>query len=60
MVSEYIEAFHTCYPHKSIEVKPKKVKGEIMFRVIIDKEPGDILLTPDDMKFATRLFKRGK
>lgn len=61
MYDAYIQAFHRCYPHKSVSIAPKRQRnGEVMHRVIIDGEGGDILLTADDLKFATRMFNRGK
>lgn len=60
MIREYKEAFQRCYPDKSVEVRPKKVKGEIRFRVVVDKDPGDLLLTKDDIMYATKQFNRGK
>lgn len=61
MVEEYIQAFLSCYPHKHIEVHPKTMKDRsIRYRVMIDRDGGDILLSEDDMRFATRLLRRGK
>lgn len=60
MIAEYKEAFGRCYPHHHIEVKPKKVRDEVRFRVIINGEAGDLLLSADDLKGATRLFNQGR
>lgn len=60
MLDDYKQAFLACYPHKTIEILPKKVRGEIRYRVFIDKDGGDTLLSGDDIKFATRMFRRGK
>lgn len=60
MIPEYKEAFSRCYPHHHIEVKPKKVRDELRFRVIINGEAGDLLLSAEDMKGATRLFNQGR
>lgn len=60
MIDDYKAAFNRCYPHHHVAVKPKKVRGEIRYRVIINGEAGDLLLSADDMKGATRLFNRGR
>lgn len=64
VVAHYIDAFQGCYPHKTIEVKPKRVRTgnavEIKFAVLIDNDAGSILLSEGDLRSATRLFKRGK
>lgn len=61
MIAEYKAAFNRCYPDKTVDLKPKKMRnGEIRFRVIVDKDPGDMLLTQDDLKYATQLFERGR
>jgi hypothetical protein len=61
MIAEYIEGFQRCYPGKQVELKPKKTReGDIRFRVLINREPGDILLSEGDVKSATRLFNRGR
>jgi hypothetical protein len=61
MIAEYIEAFQRCYPGRSVELKPKldNRTREMRWRVIIDKDPGDILLTEAEVKSATRDFNRG-
>jgi hypothetical protein len=57
----YIQAFLSCYPHKTIEVIPVTQRDHsIKFRVVIDHQRGDILLSQDDIEFATRMFSRGK
>lgn len=56
----YIQAFLSCYPHKSIEVIPVRSRDGIKYRVVIDHNRGDILLSEDDLAFATRMFKLGK
>ena len=60
MIADYIEAFQSIYPGHTVEVKPKKVRGEIRFQVIVDGDRGDITLSESDVKEATRAFKRGK
>lgn len=61
MIAAYMAAFLSCYPHKSIDVREKRMKdGSVMHRVLINGEGGDILLSEDDLRYATRLFKRGK
>lgn len=60
MYEAYKQAFLACYPHKTIDIVPKKVRGEVRHRVFIDKDGGDTLLSDDDIKFATRMFRRGK
>ena len=60
MIAEYKEAFVRCYPHHHVEVKPKKVRDEIRYRVIVNGEAGDLLLSSDDLKHATKLFNRGR
>lgn len=59
--AEYIAAFGRCYPHKTIELKAKKMgPGDWRTRVIIDGDPGDVILTDDDMREAIRMFNRGR
>jgi hypothetical protein len=62
MIAEYIEAFQRCYPGRSVELKPKRDNRtrEIRWRVIIDKDGGDRLLSDDEVKQATRDFNRGR
>lgn len=60
LIEAYIHAFNGCYPQKKCVVKPKRVRGEILFRVVIDEESSDRLLNEQDMREATRLFNRGK
>jgi hypothetical protein len=61
MIQEYKDAFNACYPHKSVDVVPVKQRDRsIKYRVVIDHDRGDILLSEDDMQFATRMFKRGR
>lgn len=59
--AEYIAAFQRCYPHKSIILIPRKVgPGEWRTRVVIDREAGDLMLTDDDLRDATKMFNRGR
>ncbi len=60
MIQEYKEAFLRCYPHKTVEVKPRKVRGELRFSVVINGDRGDLLLTEEQVGEATRAFNRGK
>jgi hypothetical protein len=60
LVAEYIESFGRCYPHKKVEIKGKMKNGELLYRIIIDKDPGDILLNGEDMRVAIRGFNRGR
>jgi hypothetical protein len=63
MIAEYIAAFNRCYPHKTVEIKPiqgKKPNDPLKYSVIIDQQRGDILLSEDDLRYATRLFNAGK
>lgn len=60
IAESYVEAFQRCYPQKNVQVVPRHVSAwEIRYRVYVDGEPGDSLLTEDDLRFATALFNRG-
>jgi hypothetical protein len=59
VIPEYIEAFNRCYPQKKCEIKPKRVRGQVEFRVIIDGDDGGVTLSNDDLREATRMFNRG-
>lgn len=59
MIQEYIEAFGRHYPQKRCEIKPKRIRGELRYRVFIDGDAGDITLSEADMREATRMFNRG-
>lgn len=63
MLQQYIEAFNRCYPHKTVDVVPVRSKkhGEPpKYAAIINNNRGDILLSEDDIRSATRMFNRGK
>ena len=59
-ITAYKQAFLSCYPQKTIDVKPRRVRGALMYRVIIDSDPGDTMLSEEDMRGATRMFMRGR
>lgn len=60
MIHAYIEGFKRHYPHHEVKVKPVRDKRypEPRYRVFINGEGGDITLSADDMRFATRMFNR--
>jgi hypothetical protein len=61
LISEYKQAFSRCYPHLHVAVRLKRVgPGDFKHRVIIQGDPGDILLTDEDLRSAIRLFMRGR
>lgn len=59
MIAEYVEGFNRHYPQKTCKLKPKRVRGEVRFQVIIDGDAGDITLSETDVREATRAFNRG-
>jgi hypothetical protein len=59
MIAEYMEGFQRCYPGKTVELRPVKVRREIRYRVIINGEGGDRLLSADEVKSSTRDFNKG-
>lgn len=60
-ITEYKESFKSAYPHHEVRVKPKKQRdGTVKYAVIINQEAGDITLSESDMRYATRLFNRGR
>lgn len=60
MIQEYIDAFTSCYPQKRCEVKQAfNREGKFIgFRVGIDGDFGNLVLTAEDLRDATRAFKR--
>ncbi len=60
VIQAYIQAFGRCYPHHSLKVKPKKMRGELKFAVVINEDRGDLLLSEEDLRSSTRDFNRGK
>lgn len=64
MIDSYINAFQRCYPHHHVQVKPvnKKIDGKptILFRVIVNNDPGDRLFEGRELVDATKLFNRGR
>lgn len=61
VIQEYISAFNTAYPQKTIGVSfSHKQQGEEHFSVSIDHDKGGRTLTVSDMREATRQFNRGK
>lgn len=59
LMQEYVAAFNRCYPHKMVELKPTKIRGEVRFRVVIDQDAGDLTLSENDLRDAVRMFNRG-
>ncbi len=41
VIQAYIQAFGRCYPHHSLKVKPKKMRGELKFAVVINEDRGN-------------------
>ena len=53
VVKNYVDAFHSAYPQKKLEVRT--VKGG--YRIVVDGDAGERTLDAADMGFATRAFK---
>lgn len=64
MIAAYINAFQRCYPHHHVQVKPvnKKINGQpkLLFRVIVNNDPGGRLFEGRELVDATKLFNRGR
>lgn len=60
LISRYLEAFAKHYPAKNVKVKPKRLRGDLKFQVVIDGDAGDMLLSEDDIRAAVRMFNRGQ
>lgn len=60
MVQEYISAFQRCYPQAQVDVKNayNKEGRHIGYRVGINGDYGNLVLSADDIREATRAFKR--
>lgn len=58
--TEYVEAFTKCYPQKRCEVKNayNKQGMHIGYRVGINGDFGDRILSEQDMREAIRVFNR--
>ena len=59
-IDAYKQAFTRCYPEKNLEIKPRRVRQEMRYQVVINQDKGDLLLSESDMRSATRDFNRGK
>jgi hypothetical protein len=55
-----LAAFKANYPMHDVKIKPRKVRGEIRYAVAINGDSGDLLLSEQDIRSATRMFNRGK
>jgi len=53
VVKNYVDAFHSAYPQKKLEVRT--VKGG--YRIVVDGDAGERTLDAADMGFATTAFK---
>jgi hypothetical protein len=60
IIAQYLEAFGQHYPAMQVQVKPKRVRGDLKFAVLINGDAGDLLLSEDDLRSAIRMFNRGK
>jgi hypothetical protein len=59
-IDAYKEAFSRNYPHHTCKVTPRRVRGELRYAIIINGDKGDLLLSEEDVRSATRDFNRGK
>jgi hypothetical protein len=55
-IEAYIQGFKKHYPEKEVLVKSKRHNGNWCYRVVINGDAGDLLLTEQDMRDATRMF----
>jgi len=63
LIQAYMEGFLRNYPHHDVKVRPmrgRKHGDEPRYSVIINGDRGDISLSEDDLRSATRAFNRGK
>lgn len=60
MIQQYIDSITKCYPQKKCEVKPayNKQGFQIGYRVAINGDWGDLVLTDTDMRVAIAAFNR--
>ena len=60
MINAYISAFNRAYPQKKCDVKPafNKQHEQIGWRVAIDGDYGNMILSNDDMRVAISNFLR--
>ena len=54
-INSYIDAFHTAYPQKKVDVRPSR-QG---FRVGINGDFGDRIYSELELRIATRAFQHG-
>jgi hypothetical protein len=61
-IQAYMDGFSTCYPHKKIEVKVKRQRNgdPPRYQVVIDSDRGDMTLSEEQMRSATRGFTAGR
>ena len=59
-INSYIDAFHTAYPQKKVEVRPARAQGgNPTYRVGINGDFGDRIYSELEIRIATRAFQNG-
>lgn len=61
LVQEYKEQFSRHYPSYDVKVKPRRMKDKsIGYAVYINGDAGSMILSEADLRYAVRMFMRGR